>query len=709
MNHIDVSIVLNMHREALFLRPTLRSLDVCAIEAAKHGISVELVAVFDRADADTIEAFHSTQLSGFVGVKITEIDVGSLGLARNAGVELAEGDFVWTADGDDLVSSNAIVQLFQTAVNHTDKNAVVFIEYLIAFGEQYHICRHVGSTWLTAADFAFQHPYVSRIFLRRSIFKDLRYRDLKVTTGFAYEDWDFNCCLLAAGFTFLVAQGTVFFYRQRGNSLLRQANALSARIIPHSTLFEPAHFCSEMTRVRKEKKDWEGFLEERRNLHGRNFAEEIFASDELKRYVIEAAELDPEVEPLRIESAHSYCPVPWDGQHWGFTLETLYGLIGGTTFTDVVLLPWLRPGGAEKYILQILNQLRYSGVSRRILVISGENASKHEWVNLLPAGSVFVDLFNAFPALDDPSRDVLAVRAILAVTDERARLHLKASVFAHRLMNAFGSALATQLSVIYYRFCDDVYFLRNHQISSPWGVKFLREQLSHIYRLISDCRGIVERDTIILGGQVAKKYHVIYAHSDTKSDVLRSRTKPCRRLLWASRVSTQKRPELVGMIMTALHREMPDISVDVYGGIEQPYDREVFDAPGVRYHGAFSNFSELPIDKFDAFLYTSMFDGLPNIILEAMGAGLPAIAPDVGGIPEAVVDLQTGYLVPNHSNESALVDAYVQAIKKMYANWDLMPALRERAQELIKERHGKGAFAKRVSEVFHPIPTEGRR
>ena len=63
MNHIDVSIVLNMHREALFLRPTLRSLDACAIEAAKHGISVELVAVFDRADADTIEAFHSTQLS----------------------------------------------------------------------------------------------------------------------------------------------------------------------------------------------------------------------------------------------------------------------------------------------------------------------------------------------------------------------------------------------------------------------------------------------------------------------------------------------------------------------------------------------------------------------------------------------------------------------------------------------------------------------
>lgn len=59
-----------------------------------------------------------------------EIDVGSLGLARNAGIELAEGEFVWTADGDDLVSSNAIVELVNTARNHPHPNVVVFVEFL---------------------------------------------------------------------------------------------------------------------------------------------------------------------------------------------------------------------------------------------------------------------------------------------------------------------------------------------------------------------------------------------------------------------------------------------------------------------------------------------------------------------------------------------------------------------------------------------------
>lgn len=39
MKRNDVSVVLNMHREALFLRPTLLSLEACAGEAAKAGIA----------------------------------------------------------------------------------------------------------------------------------------------------------------------------------------------------------------------------------------------------------------------------------------------------------------------------------------------------------------------------------------------------------------------------------------------------------------------------------------------------------------------------------------------------------------------------------------------------------------------------------------------------------------------------------------------
>src|SRR5690606_15591381 len=121
----------------------------------------------------------------------------------------------------------------------------------------------MGSEWLTAADFAYDHPYISRIFLRRSAFDTLLYRDLKVTTGFAFEDWDFNCRLLAEGYEFRIAPKTVIFYRQRANSLLKQARNTSANIVPHSRLFEPKYFRSAMQSAREKNSDWQEFIRTR--------------------------------------------------------------------------------------------------------------------------------------------------------------------------------------------------------------------------------------------------------------------------------------------------------------------------------------------------------------------------------------------------------------------------------------------------------------
>ena len=51
------------------------------------------------------------------------------------------------------------------------------------------------------------------------------------------------------------------------------------------------------------------------------------------------------------------------------------------------------------------------------------------------------------------------------------------------------------------------------------------------------------------------------------------------------------------------------------------------------------------------FLFPSLDEGFPYVIMDAMAAGLPVIATAVGGIPEAVVDGETGLLVPPHDVE----------------------------------------------------------
>ncbi len=58
----------------------------------------------------------------------------------------------------------------------------------------------------------------------------------------------------------------------------------------------------------------------------------------------------------------------------------------------------------------------------------------------------------------------------------------------------------------------------------------------------------------------------------------------------------------------------------------------------------------------DIYLHPSRSEGLGISIIEAMAAGLPVIASRVGGIPEAVVDGETGILVPSEDPQ-ALADA----------------------------------------------------
>ena len=52
------------------------------------------------------------------------------------------------------------------------------------------------------------------------------------------------------------------------------------------------------------------------------------------------------------------------------------------------------------------------------------------------------------------------------------------------------------------------------------------------------------------------------------------------------------------------------------------------------------------LNRSDVFVLTSKWEGLPRSIIEAMRAGLPVIASDVGGVSELVEEGITGYLVP---------------------------------------------------------------
>lgn len=103
----------------------------------------------------------------------------------------------------------------------------------------------------------------------------------------------------------------------------------------------------------------------------------------------------------------------------------------------------------------------------------------------------------------------------------------------------------------------------------------------------------------------------------------------------------------------------------------------------------------------DLFVMTSVLEGCPISLLEALGAGLPVVATRVGGIPELVTCESQGILVPPRD-----VDALRAAILKLVTD----PAMRERmgrfnrsyaAEVLSWER-----AAQKTLEVYHRVAAE---
>jgi glycosyltransferase involved in cell wall biosynthesis len=121
-------------------------------------------------------------------------------------------------------------------------------------------------------------------------------------------------------------------------------------------------------------------------------------------------------------------------------------------------------------------------------------------------------------------------------------------------------------------------------------------------------------------------------------------------ILAAGRLSPEKG---FGVLLDAaprIIRESPGAGVVLFGEgtLRKELERRVkelgllnrFAMPGLR-----TDLDTL-IGAADVVVLPSFTEGLPNVALEASAAGVPVVATAVGGTPEAVIDGETGFLVP---------------------------------------------------------------
>jgi glycosyltransferase involved in cell wall biosynthesis len=96
-------------------------------------------------------------------------------------------------------------------------------------------------------------------------------------------------------------------------------------------------------------------------------------------------------------------------------------------------------------------------------------------------------------------------------------------------------------------------------------------------------------------------------------------------------------------------------------------------------------------EAMDLFVLSSLREGLPNVLLEAMAMEVPVVATQIAGIPRVITDGENGLLVPAGS-----VAALADALRRSLTSTELRSSLAAAATRTITKRY---SFAVRMRKI----------
>lgn len=102
--------------------------------------------------------------------------------------------------------------------------------------------------------------------------------------------------------------------------------------------------------------------------------------------------------------------------------------------------------------------------------------------------------------------------------------------------------------------------------------------------------------------------------------------------------------------------------------------------------------------KGNVLILPSYREGQPIVILEAMSAGLPIIATDVGSIAETIIDGKNGFIVPIGEPK-----AIAEKILLLYKNKELRNSMSLLSREIFEKRFSENAFLDNMYNLFNHI------
>ena len=161
-------------------------------------------------------------------------------------------------------------------------------------------------------------------------------------------------------------------------------------------------------------------------------------------------------------------------------------------------------------------------------------------------------------------------------------------------------------------------------------------------------------------------------------------------LVQAARVVTARFPDvhfsIAGSVLEAEYMEGLQRMVSEYGISDR-----------FQFCGAVSDI-RAHLDDASVFVLPSRSEGFSNALVEAMAAGLPVVATDVGGNAEAVENGASGLIVPSED-----VSALIEAITIILENPSRAQAMGEAGREIAAQKFSMEAMVSQTAAAYREV------
>lgn len=729
---IDLSIIVVCHAEGILLHKTLLSIQRSLV-VAPHLTSELLIHIDNPTDDMARYAARLPDL--FPEAIVFTNHFKDPGLSRDFCIQRANGRYIALIDGDDLMSENwlgaAVAVLDERPYGSTVAHSAMTVE----FGGFTAVVHKQGEIDLTTDTLlnVWSGRWNSIIIAPTPLLQRLRYP--ANDPGYGFEDWLLSCRILSEQIHNILIPETVMFVRRKETNSVWDAARASRSVLaatpllsfssvrsmklPGAFLPDDVHPQASRRRLRKIKRFIQKYPQVHRLALGSHRRLRHLAS-RLSRmsHTAQAAQtavpawlekewraihgierqLFPDDHLLKtVATHHSITPVHY---RLGRAYHQAVTHTRHDSYDYILFVPWLIAGGADKFAIDYANTIAQAHPNKRVLVMATNYGAASPRSYELDASIDFIPFGEIAAQCELEPEHQQRLLEQLVEQSHVSHLHILNSELAYDFVRLHPAYIrGTRKKVIATSFS---------QSSDPSGrvFGFSHTHTPYIYEL---CSAITTDNTA-----VRSMWIDLYGFDGDQIMIHRPKINPeaCQslipkasprqpdaplRVLWAARLAPEKLPQIVANIA---QRMKHSVHIDMYGTSDPSFNTAFLEQlpDNVTYHGAFSQFFSLPLHDYDAYLYTSLFDGLPNALIEATVAGLPIVASAVGGVPEFIGE-DRGILV----NDPHDIDGYAAALDTLATSPELRQKLVSRASDELSRGYTPESHRQAILKMLEKV------